>query len=104
MSAANVQASATAKYGLVSPLLSPTFTMTIPAGVSVQAYSSVPNLATTPSFENTTRLLTWNLGETVRPGKSVKISLKMLPTACSTLAALALNGQFSFTVYLARRR
>ena len=87
----------TAKYGLASPLLNATFTMTLQAGVSVQAYSSTPKLTTTPSFDNTTRLLTWALGTAVAPGKSVKISLKMLPTACSTPAALTLTGQFSFT-------
>jgi hypothetical protein len=93
--AAGVQA--TAKYGLASPLIDATFTMTLPAGVSVLAYSSRPKLATTPSFDNTTRLLTWAIGTAVAPGKSVQLSLKMLPTACSTPAALALNGQFSFT-------
>ena len=95
MGAAGVQA--TAKYGLASPLIDATFTMTLPAGVSVLAYSSRPKLATTPSFDNTTRLLTWAIGTAVAPGKSVQLSLKMLPTACSTPAALALNGQFSFT-------
>lgn len=92
--AATVQT--TAKYGLASPVLNATFTMPVPAGVSVQAYSSSPKLTTAPVFDTTTCLLTWTLGTaTIRPGKSVKLSLNLLPTACSTPDALTLNGQFS---------
>lgn len=103
MSAASLQAAsgttaaAQAKYGIASPLLNGTFTMSIPAGVNVLASTSSPKLATTPTFDNTTRVLTWALGTTVAPGKSVELSLKMQPTACSTPPALALNGRrFAF--------
>jgi hypothetical protein len=71
--------------------------MTLPAGVSMMAYSSSPKLATAPVFDTTTRLLTWALGSTIPPGKSVKLSLKLQPTACSTPDALPLSGRFAFS-------
>lgn len=100
MSAASLQVAsagaASAKYGLASPLLNSTFTMPIPAGVNVVSYSSSPKLASAPTFNNATRLLTWSLGTTVAPGKSVKIALKLQPTTCTTPATLPLNGKFAF--------
>lgn len=93
---ASTQASG-AKLGKASPLLGATFSMMVPAGVDVSSFSSWPKLATTPSFNTTSRLLTWALGTTVQPGKSVKLSIKMVPRACTTPEALLLNGRFTFT-------
>lgn len=87
----------TLAQGKASALLGANFTMTVPAGVDVNSFSSWPKLATMPTFNTTSRLLTWALGTTVQPGKSVKLSFKMVAGACTTPQALALNGRFIFT-------
>lgn len=69
----------------------------MPAGVKALTYRSTPKLTSTPSFDSATRVLTWSLNTAVHPRKSVKVTFKMQPTACTTPSVLSLNGQFTFT-------
>lgn len=87
----------TNQIGQASPYLGINFTMVLPEGVTIQGYKSSPVLTTTPSFDDTTRLVVWSLGAPLAAGKSVTLSLSLMPTTCTTPAALALDGQFSFT-------
>lgn len=72
------------------------FSITLPAGVTVNAYKSFPKLAAAPVYSNATGLVTWQVGG-LAPGKRVKLSLKLVAGgSCTTPAPLSLKGTFAY--------
>ena len=90
-----LQGASSQGYGSVkAPYFNATFTMVLPAGVTLQSTTSSPKLSTTPSVSDA-GVLTWALGS-VRPGGKLKVVLKLAAVTCTTPAPLALNGKFSY--------
>lgn len=69
--------------------------MTLPAGVTLLSFKTSPKVATQPAYDNATNTVMWQLGH-LKSGGRMKVSLKLVPAACSTPAPLALNGKFSY--------
>lgn len=69
--------------------------MPLPSGVTLKAAASSPKVATTPVINN--RVLNWDLNASLKPGRKLKVSLKLVAAACSTPNALTLDGRFSYT-------
>jgi hypothetical protein len=90
--AANPKGSKSAR----APFTDVSFAMTLPDGVMLKSYKAGRKLATVPAVDPTTGLLTWDLGS-VRPGDKVGFRLKLVASACTTPAPLALDGQFTYT-------
>jgi hypothetical protein len=94
--AAQKSARAMAQAGsFASPFLNTTFSMRLPAGVTVQGYSVSPKLGSAPVVDDDAGLVTWSLGH-VQPGKKFKVMLTLVASECSTPGALALNGKFCY--------
>lgn len=81
--------------GTKSPWSYVAFSVTLPAGVTLNAYKAFPKPAVAPVYNNQTNQVTWAVGD-LRPGKRVKLSLKLVAGACTTPAALPLEGTFAY--------
>lgn len=81
--------------GTKSPWTNVAFSITLPAGVSLNAYKAYPKLPAGPVYNNQTGLVTWAVGD-LRPGKRVKLSLKLVAGTCTTPAPLSLKGTFAY--------
>jgi hypothetical protein len=81
--------------GFKNPVEDTNFTMRLPAGVTLKSHASSTKLGTAPVVDPDTNMLTWDIGA-VMPGKRVRLTLKMVADACTTPAALALDGKFSY--------
>jgi hypothetical protein len=85
----------TVKQAIKQGLLGSTFVMSVPAGLEVLGYSARPSkLATTLTFNNASRVLMLTVN---KPSKSVRLAVKMQAAACTTPAALALNGKLFYS-------
>lgn len=69
--------------------------MAIPTGVTVRSAGSSPKLATVPVIDTAAGQVAWFLGN-IQAGRKVKVALKLAATNCTTPAALALDGKFSY--------
>jgi hypothetical protein len=78
-----------------APLVNASFSMALPAGVTVQASASSPKLPTAAVWDNATNTVTWQLGH-IKAGGKIKVSLKLMAKDCTTPAALALPGKFMY--------
>lgn len=71
--------------------------MPVPAGITMinYAYGAAPKVATVPTIAN--GVLTWPLVNYLKSGRKQKITIKLTADACTTPAALALDGTFTYT-------